>query len=107
MPRYLVHRSFPGGLAIPANDAGARAWSNVIQQNASLGVTWLHSYVSDDLEAMVCVYDAPDPEAISQAADRTGLPLDRITLITVLDPYRYMGPASKVAPSDGHDSVRT
>ena len=107
MPRYLVQRSFPGGLAIPANEAGARAWSNVIQQNASFGVTWLHSYVSDDLETMVCVYDAPDPSAISQAADRTGLPLDRITLVTVLDPYRYTGPASPIAPSDGHETTHT
>lgn len=107
MPRFLVHRTFPGGLAIPATDAGAQAWSNVVQQNTPLGVTWFHSYVSDDLETMVCVYDAPDPDAISRAADRTSLPLDRITRVTVLDPYSYMGVGHTGLPEAGHHSHST
>jgi hypothetical protein len=38
---------------------------------------------------MFCVYDAPSPEAIRRAAERNGLPVDRITRVTVLDPYFY------------------
>jgi hypothetical protein len=97
MPRYLVERRFPGALAIPANDAGAQTCLRVVEVNAALGVNWLHSYVSEDLETMFCVYDGPDPDAIRQAADRNGLPLDGITQITVLDPYFYTGTMPPVA----------
>lgn len=34
-----------------------------------------------------CVYDAPDPEAIRRTAEKNNLPVDRITRVTVLDPY--------------------
>ena len=91
MPRYLVERTFPGGLAIPANAAGARVWQRVVQENASCGVTWLYSYLSDDLETMVCVYDSPSPAAIRQAAARNHLPVDRMTLVTILDANAYRG----------------
>lgn len=89
MPRYLVVRTFAGGLAIRADDAGAEAFGRVVERNAELGVTWLHSYVSDDKETTVCVYDAPDPDAIRLAAELSGLPVDRITRVSVLDPHFY------------------
>ena len=54
-----------------------------------MGVTWVHSYVSDDKRNTFCVYDGPTPEAIRQAAERNGLPVDRITKVSVLDPYFY------------------
>ena len=87
MPRYLIERSFPGGLQIPATDEGARACLDVVARNANFGVTWLHSYVSDDNRTTYCVYDGPSPEAIRQAATSNGLPIDRITKVSVLDPY--------------------
>ena len=68
MPRYLVERRFPGGLAIPANLAGAEACLRVVRENAAVGVTWLQSFVSADLETMVCVYEGPDEDAIRTAA---------------------------------------
>ena len=89
MPRYLVQRTFPGGLAIPADEAGAEAFGRVVARNAELGVTWLHSYVSEDKETMVCIYDGPDPEAIRNAGELNGLPVDRITQVSVLDPHFY------------------
>ncbi len=61
----------------------------VIDLNADDGVSWLHSYVSVDARTMVCVYDAPSPEAIRKAARRSDLPVDRITQVRVLDPYSY------------------
>lgn len=89
MPRYLVQRTFPDGLHIPVTDAGAEACLAVVGRNADLGVTWLHSYVSDDKTTSYCLYDGPDPEAIRTAATRNGLPVDRITKVSVLDPYFY------------------
>jgi hypothetical protein len=81
MPRYLVERTFsnPPSFAVDA----------VIAQNEDLGVTWFHSYVDEDSGTMLCLYEAPSPEAIRNAARRSGLPVDRITKVRVLDPYFY------------------
>lgn len=89
MPRYMVERSFEDGLHIPINADGAAACRTVVSGNAEFGVTWIHSYVSEDKATTYCVYDGPTPEAIRKAAERTGLPVDRITKVTVLDPYFY------------------
>jgi hypothetical protein len=89
MPRYLVERTFSDGLHIPINDAGLRAVSSVVATNAEEGVTWVHSYVSDDRAKSFCVYDGPSPEAIRLVAERNGLPVDVITEVRVLDPYFY------------------
>jgi hypothetical protein len=61
----------------------------LVEQNADEGVTWLHSYVSDDERTTFCIYDAPTPEAIRRTARRNQLPVDQITPVTVLDPYFY------------------
>jgi Protein of unknown function (DUF4242) len=87
MPRYLVERTFADGLAIPSNADGARACLGVVENNADAGVTWIHSYVTEDRRKTFCVYDGPSPEAIRQSAARNGLPVDAITPVRVLDPY--------------------
>jgi hypothetical protein len=87
MPRYMIERTFPDGLAIPSHPDGAAACLNVVGRIAGHGVTWVHSYVSDDKRNTFCVYDGPSPEAIRAAARDTDLPIDRITRVTVLDPY--------------------
>ena len=89
MARYLVERTFPTGLAIPIDDQGAAACQKVVAVNADEGVTWVHSYVSDDKAKTFCIYDAPSPEAIRSVAERNGLPVDAITAVSVLDPYFY------------------
>ena len=91
MPRYLVERTFPGGLDIPINDDGAKAVASVVSTNADHGVTWVHSYVSDDHRKTFCIYDGPSPETIRQVAMRNALPVDTITEVRVLDPYFYSG----------------
>lgn len=89
MPRYMVERTFPEGLHIPPTEEGSKTCMAVVENNAPLGVTWVHSYVSDDKKRSYCVYDGPTPEAIRKAADRSGLPVDRITRVNALDPYFY------------------
>ena len=89
MPRYMVERTFPNRLEIPVDDKGANLCALVIGNNAEAGVTWVHSYVTDDKQKTFCIYDAPNPEAIRRTADRNGLPLDHITEVRVLDPYFY------------------
>jgi Protein of unknown function (DUF4242) len=89
MPRYIVERTFSDGLAIPVTDEGAAACLGVVGRNTDLGVTWVHSYVSEDKQTTFRVYDGPNPEAIRRAAERNGLPVDQITKVSVLDPYFF------------------
>jgi Protein of unknown function (DUF4242) len=84
-----VERTFPKGLEVPAGADGAEICRGVVDRNADEGVTWIHSYVSDDRGKSFCVYDAPTPEAIRKTAARNSLPVDRITQVRVLDPYFY------------------
>ncbi len=90
MPRYMIERTFPDGLAIPVTEEGASLCGVVVKKNAEEGATWIHSYVSTDKNKTFCVYDAPSPEAVRRAAERNGLPVDRITEVRVLDPYFYV-----------------
>jgi hypothetical protein len=89
MARYMVERNFPDGLAIPITDEGAATCLGVVDRNAEVGVTWIHSYVSEDGKKTFCVYDGPDPESIRRAAERSQLPVESITRVRVLDPYFY------------------
>ena len=70
MPRYVVERTFSDGLQIPAGGDGAALCLSIVDRNADDGVTWVHSYVSDDRGKTFCVYDAPSPEAIRRTAVR-------------------------------------
>ncbi|MGH2921071.1 MAG: DUF4242 domain-containing protein [Gaiellaceae bacterium] len=83
MPRYVIERSFPCRIDLAVNE--------VVQRNADDGVTWLHSYVSEDCTKAFDVYDAPNPEAIRRTASRNRLPVDQITEVRVLEPYAYVG----------------
>jgi hypothetical protein len=71
------------------NEEGAKACLSVISKNGEDAVTWVHSYVSADKAKTFCIYDAPSQEAIRRAALRNDLPVDRITEVSVLDPYFY------------------
>ena len=89
MPRYIVERTFPDGLAIPMTDQGAEVCLTVVGNNMQDNVTWVHSYVTKDKKKTFCIYDAPSPVAIQKAAKTNGLPVDEITQVDVLDPYFY------------------
>lgn len=89
MPRYLVERAFPEGFRVATDSEGAQRYLDVVERNADDGVTWLHSYISDDGTRSFCLYDGPSPEAIRKTAARNRLPVDRITEVRVLDPYFY------------------
>ena len=89
MPRYLVERTFPQGLHIPITDEGTRVCLGIVERNADVGVTWLHSYISDDKTRTFCIYDGPDAKAVRKAGELSGLPIEQITPVSVLDPYFY------------------
>jgi hypothetical protein len=91
MPRYVVERTFTDGLTIPQTDQGAQICLTVVGNNMQDNVTWVHSYVTLDNRKTFCIYDGPSPEAIRKVAQTNGLPVDRITEVSVLDPYFYRG----------------
>ena len=94
MPRYMVERTFANGLEIPTTNDGRSAMLGVVDNNATEGVTWVQSFVTGDKTKTFCVYDGPSPEAIRRAAGLSELPVDKISEISVLDPYFYVGAAS-------------
>lgn len=91
MPRYMVERTFPDGLELPTNTDGLAALQGVVTNNTSLDVTWVRSFVTDDHRKTFCIYDAPSPAAIREAAETSNLPVDVVTEVGVLDPYFYVG----------------
>lgn len=84
-----MERTFPNGLDIPPGTAGGEIIRSIIGCNSDRHVTWVHTYVSRDRRMTFCIYDAPSPEAIRLTAQANGLPVDRITEISVLDPYAF------------------
>src|SRR5262249_36006878 len=89
MPRYVVERTFSEGLGIPVDNGGAELCRVVVERSAEDGGTWISSFVSEDKTRSFCIYDAPTPEAIRKTASRNDLPVDRITRVSVLNPYFY------------------
>ena len=87
MPRYLIERTFPAGLKLSAAEESAALCGTIVLNNSEDAVTWIHSYVSNDRQKTFCIYDAPSPEAIRRTAKQNNLPVDRITKVSVLDPY--------------------
>ena len=89
MPRYVIERTFAGGLKLPTTAEGAAIARRIIRHNAERGVTWVFSFVNPEKTKTFCVYDAPNPEAVRQVAEKNELPVDTITEVTVLEPYFY------------------
>lgn len=86
MPRYLVERTSSERLALPGPDRGVQERRVFSENNARVGVAWLRSYVAPDGKRSFCLYEAPEPGAIRRAAQRNGLPIDRITEVDLLGP---------------------
>ena len=89
MPRYLVQRTFRGGLELPLTPEGASASDLIVWHNLEEQVNWVRSFVTTDRHTTYCIYDGPSPEAVRRAARRNGQPVDRITEVRVLDPWFY------------------
>ena len=73
MPLYLIERNFAEQLNL-----GKDAVPAITQVNADAGVQWLYSFLSADKKKTYCLYEAPNPEAIRQAAKNLNIPADVI-----------------------------
>jgi hypothetical protein len=73
MPVFLIERNFAEQLQV---DSDGAAGINAV--NAEVGVQWLISFLSADKKKTYCLYEAPDADAIREAAERNGVPADVI-----------------------------
>jgi hypothetical protein len=80
MPRYIIERSVPA-LSREELEAASRRSISVLE--GMPGVRWIRSYISAAEGKIYCEYDAPNPEAIREHARRAGLPVDRISEVSL------------------------
>lgn len=57
--------------------------------NADVGVQWLFSFLSADKKKTYCLYEAPNPEAIREAARRANIPADVIIEVGEVRPEMF------------------
>jgi hypothetical protein len=53
-------------------------------------VNWLFSFLSADKKKTYCLYEAPDSEAIREAARRANIPADVIVEVSNLRPEMFV-----------------
>jgi hypothetical protein len=82
MPLYVIERNF----AEQIDETNADAAAEIKLVNDDVGVAWLYSFLSADKKKTYCVYEAPNPEAIREAARRAGLPADVIVEVSQVGP---------------------
>ena len=87
MPRYLIERSVP---ALSRTDLEAAARRSLAVLADMPHVRWIRSYASDAQGKIYCEYDAPSLEAVIEHARRAGLPVDRVTEVSLeIDPAMF------------------
>lgn len=90
MPIYMIERNFAEQLE---EDLEASAEINLV--NEEVGVNWLISFLSADKKKTYCLYEAPNEEAIREAARRAGIPADAVIEVGEL---RRTGKMGEVLP---------
>jgi hypothetical protein len=73
MPVFMVERNFAEQI-----EENRQAADEINLINADAGVKWLISFLSVDKKKTFCLYEAPNAEAIREAARRAGIPADVI-----------------------------
>ena len=81
MPLYVIERNFAEQLD---NESLDRAGIKLV--NDDVGIRWVYSFLSADKKKTYCLYEAPNPEAIREAAARLGIPADEVVPVEQLDP---------------------
>lgn len=71
----VVERSFPAPVTFAEVQCqeGRAGWCFELH-----GVEFVQTFFSKDRRRMICVYRAPDAEAVRRANEQAGLPFDRV-----------------------------
>lgn len=80
MPRYIIERTV-GPLTPEALDAAGRKSNAVLDDMPE--IRWIRSYVSHAAGKIYCEYDAPSVEAIIEHARRSGIPVDKVSEVSL------------------------
>ena len=81
MPMYVIERNFAEQLDNVALDR-----EGIKLVNDDVGIRWIYSFLSADKKKTYCLYEAPNPEAIREAAARLGIPADVIVAVEQIGP---------------------
>jgi hypothetical protein len=81
VPLYLIERTFAERLEISGDDVKL-----IEDVNEDAGVNWLFSFLTADRYRTYCLYEAPSPDAIREAAERADVPVDSIVEVNRLVP---------------------
>jgi hypothetical protein len=84
MPLFLIERNFAEQLEVNRDDV-----LQVTQVNTDVGIQWLFSFLSADKKKTYCLYEAPNAEAIREAAQRLNVPADVIIEVGELRPEMF------------------
>ncbi len=81
MALFIIERTFAEQLHLTPETARL-----VSEVNDGAGVHWLFSFLSADKKKTYCLYEAPDAEAIREAARQAQLPADVVVEVTQVRP---------------------
>ncbi|GLZ06519.1 hypothetical protein Acsp03_39850 [Actinomadura sp. NBRC 104412] len=73
---YLVEWDLPEGLSMDAYLARKKEKAPLYAQVPE--TTFLRTYVREDMDKCLCLYDAPDEEAVKRAREAVDTPIDRL-----------------------------
>ncbi len=82
----MIERTFAERLELP-EDVVRR----IDDVNADEGVSWLFWFISADRLRTYCLYEAPSPDAIMEAARRANVPADEIVEVSKFVPAEVIG----------------
>ena len=94
MPLFLIERNFAEQVNATPEIAAA-----IKQVNMDVGVHWLFSFLSADKRKTYCLYEAPNAEAIREAAQRLKLPAD--VIVELGDMRITLGQPELLTPARG------
>jgi hypothetical protein len=89
MGLYVIERTFLEGL-----DPDALDEDEIKLVNDDVGVRWILSFLSADKRRTYCLYEAPNPEALREAAARLGIPADAVVPVEEIGPMAGQFPSS-------------
>jgi hypothetical protein len=80
MPKYMVERNLPGLTEEQLAAAAASAkTATTLMANEGVPVRYLRSTFVPSEDKCFCLFEGPSAEAVREANERAGLPLERIT----------------------------
>ena len=85
MPLFLIERNYAEVI-----ERNQDFFTNMVQVNGETGVHWLYSFLIADKKKTYCLYEAPNPELIREAAKRLGIPADVIVEVSNIKPEMFV-----------------